>query len=174
MYQLFGTVGKMKFWDYAKVEIEHVEARNLEKFRAMRALIALTGLQQLAHLMPLHGPKHEELRDIWVRLGGTAEACPKSEDSFSSEALLAPLAQSMGVETESVKKIRRKYAILPEEKALLTYQGNHKQLIKLTDIALLIMGGPADAAAHAVQKIVKQDYNARSLILYTLHMHIAF
>jgi hypothetical protein len=56
--------------------------------------------------------------------------------------------------TESAKNIRWKYAILPEEKALLTQQG--RRLVNLTDIAALV-GGTAKAAAPIVQKIVKQE-----------------
>ena len=151
MSVLYGRAGT-DLWEDTKTEIPRVET-HVQKTKGLKIILDLNGLERTARILPVIGTKRAALLDVWKRLGGEESACPMGTDSFGNAEALRPLARMFQVEPDRIMQLRRKHALTPEEKGVLTIDGEHKQLFALVDVAMIVTGKNQNDAAEQVRNI---------------------
>jgi very-short-patch-repair endonuclease len=153
MANLYGGSGKA-LWDDMKSSLERQpRSERVSGMKGLKVLIDKEILREIATMLPLIGTKTAVLADIWEQLGGQSADCPSSHDTIADSGRLEELANVFQVQSDKILTLHRKHAVTPEEKAVLTINGNHKQLFALVDIAMMVTGKDQNHAAEQVRRI---------------------
>ena len=128
MRNLDGSNGKTLWDDLNHIMTGYLRGVEVKDMKGEQNLIGLAILRKIVNFLPLIGTKTATLADIWKQLGGLTEDFPNSTDSIADAGKLQELANVLQVKGNSIITLRRKIAVTPEELAILTVNGKHKQL----------------------------------------------